>query len=228
MNYEEVFKPKIRGKGYNPFNKITEGYKEVNRLVYGNVDYPSKVKKILSKVGDAKVKTAVVIRNPISSVITEFLRHNTDKLDYDKLFHLAIVFDTDKGQVLIEKNEVLNIAQTVQMKEGAETYPIEINEPITINQILDNTRKYQTDSKFFKYSAYDNNCQDFILALLKSNNLGNEDVYRFVKQDTEEIFRSNPYLRKLANTITDIAGRFTGAGQKRGGLIVKANPFGDW
>jgi hypothetical protein len=74
-----------------------------------------------------------------------------------------------------------------------------------------------------------------------------------------ELFKSNPYLRKLANTITDTASRFTGKGDyrrdirgyaldkevekvpeghyydvykqqfvKKGGLIVKENPYGDW
>lgn len=230
MNYNSIFSPAL---------------KEAKRLIYGNEDYPSKSKSVLNKVGSAKVKTAVIIRNPISQVITEFLKQASNT-PYDKLFHLAIVFETDKGQVLIEKNEVLNITQAVQLKEGFETYPVEIDKELTIQQILDKTKDYQ-GGKFFKYSAYDNNCQDFILALLKSNNLGDEDVYRFVKQDTEEIFRTNPFIRKLANTITDIAGRFTGRGKSKknlrfdrrpsdlatvgfqvGGLIVKANPYGDW
>lgn len=211
--------------------------KEVKRIIQGNSDYPSKSKKVLDKFKDARIKTAVVMRNPVSKAINEFIRFNTDQ-PFDKLFHLAIVLDTDKGQLLLEKNEVLNLSTIVPVREGAEFIPVEINKDITIQQLLDNTRNYLGDN-FFKYSAYGNNCQDFIIAVLKSNDLGDSSVFEFVKQNTEDIFRTNPTLRKLVNTVTDIAGRFTGAGKarrttvtqeslKKGGLLVKANPFNDW
>jgi hypothetical protein len=59
--------------------------------------------------------------------------------------------------------------------------------------------------KFLPYSAYDNNCQDFIIAVLKSNHLGNESIYKFVKQDTEDLFKaSGTHTRKFANTLTDL------------------------
>ena len=45
-------------------------------------------------------------------------------------------------------------------------------------------------SKYFTYSAKDNNCQDFILAVLKANNIGNEEDYSFVKQDTKSLFEN--------------------------------------
>jgi hypothetical protein len=69
---------------------------------------------------------------------------------------------------------------------------------------------------------------------LKANDLGTQEDYEWVKQDTEELFKSNPFLRKLADGITDLASRFTGAGKtqnlnkKVGGLIVKRNPYNEW
>jgi len=93
---------------------------------------------------------------------------------------------------------------------------------------------------YYKYSASNNNCQNFIFNVLKANDLGDSADFSFVKQDTEDLFKSNPFLRKLSDTVTDIAGRFTGRGQtfKKslavqkqpdlvGGLIVKSNPFND-
>ena len=59
--------------------------------------------------------------------------------------------------------------------------------------------------KFLLYSAYDNNCQHFILNVLQANGI-NEEV-DFIKQNTEGIFENNDSLRKLAKTITDLAGQ---------------------
>jgi hypothetical protein len=70
---------------------------------------------------------------------------------------------------------------------------------------MDNTRKAMGETKFIKYSGYDNNCQIFIISVLQSNNI--HEGTEFIKQSTEEIFNSNPHLRKFVNTITDIGER---------------------
>ena len=58
--------------------------------------------------------------------------------------------------------------------------------------------------KFLSYSAYDNNCGDFVLAMLKANNLVTPANTLFVEQATQRLF--TPQLRKISNTITDLAG----------------------
>ena len=63
------------------------------------------------------------------------------------------------------------------------------------------------DETFFTYNAVSNNCQDFLLAFLQSNNLGNNENYTFVKQDTESPWIKTPnrylnayqYYRKSQN-----------------------------
>jgi hypothetical protein len=57
--------------------------------------------------------------------------------------------------------------------------------------------------KFLPYSV-SNNCQDFILSLLLSNNLATPANTTFVKQATQSLIPPN--IRKISNTITDIAG----------------------
>ena len=37
---------------------------------------------------------------------------------------------------------------------------------------MEKTKEYMGDKKFFGYSAKDNNCQDFIVAILRSNSIG--------------------------------------------------------
>jgi hypothetical protein len=294
MIYEEVFKPKVGGALYNPFvirnpiERIKDYKKEAERLVYGNSDYNTKSKNTLKEVGDAKVFGAKLYRTPVPDYLIEILnvvslgdfKKKLKDTEYDKLFHLGIILETSKGRVLIEKNEVINVSKSIPSKtEGYEEKEVTLhNHNLTVQEVLDNTQRVLQD-RFFKYSAYDNNCQNFILSLLKANNIGSEKDKEFVKQDTEELFKSNPYLRKLANTITDAAGRFTGKGyyptsnlqetlrntrrgkvgglgdaerlyapsnkmsvvdwdyntktgqyerRKKGGLIVKKNPYNDW
>jgi hypothetical protein len=73
--------------------------------------------------------------------------------------------------------------------------------------MMNKTKEYQ-GGKFFKYSAANNNCQDFIVAIFRSNNIGDDSDIKFIKQDTEQLFKDLPSLRKLSNTITDIGGAF--------------------
>ena len=74
-------------------------------------------------------------------------------------------------------------------------------------------------SKFLPYSGVNNNCQDFLLAIMKANGLGNETDYQFIKQNTSSIFKNNPIFSKLTNLVTDLGARINvlqeGAGKKQ-------------
>jgi|LakMenEpi03Aug12_release.lakeMendotaPanAssembly.Ray.scaffolds.fasta_scaffold35053_4 hypothetical protein len=64
-----------------------------------------------------------------------------------------------------------------------------------------NTQK-SMGSNFFIYDASQNNCQDFIVNVLRSNGIGNDLDISFIKQNTTFLFNSN--LRKISNTTTTI------------------------
>jgi hypothetical protein len=57
--------------------------------------------------------------------------------------------------------------------------------------------------KFLTYSAFDNNCGHFVMAMLRSSNLSNPSNILFVEQTTAHLF--TPQLRKITNTVTDIS-----------------------
>ena len=61
---------------------------------------------------------------------------------------------------------------------------------------------------FYKYSAYNNNCQTFISNILKANNLLTYELNNFIVQNTQQLFNNLSNLRKITNTLTDIGGRF--------------------
>jgi hypothetical protein len=122
---------------------------------------------------------------------------------------------------MLEKNEVINAIVGCKLPKETETKSTtssDIPTGLTLNNALDNTQD-RMGKNFFTYSAKDNNCQDFIIAFLKSNNIGDETDTSWVKQETKVLFEGNDRLRKIANTLTDIGARFDvvtqGAGIKK-------------
>ena len=178
-------------------------------LVNGRSDYSPKCKKILEQVGNIPIQNAVLRRHPINSIITGTLNFlNIKSQPFDKLFHLSLIFTLTNGQrVVVEKNEVINIDTNPTNQAGSEFMDLKGFNGNTINEILKKTQSFM-GGKFFPYSAYDNNCQSFILSILKSNKVDNPENTNWIKQNSEQLFSSMPQLRKLANTVTDIAGRF--------------------
>merc|ERR1712100_862238 len=115
----------------------------------------------------------------------EFSR-KAKKLPYDKLFHLYIIATLTNGKnILIEKNDVINM-EMKGIRANAESKMVPVNKNLTLNTVMANTKK-RMGGKFLPYNGYTNNCQDFIMAILKSNNLGNQTTYKYVKQNTSSI-----------------------------------------
>jgi hypothetical protein len=105
-----------------------------------------------------------------------------------------------------------------QMNKGAENMNVNIPSGLSLNNLLANTRQLM-GGKFLSCSAYNNNCQSFILAILQSNNFSTPQNVLFTKQSTLELF--TPQLRKITNTITDIAGKVVII--RQGGDVKKKN-----
>ena len=90
------------------------------------------------------------------------------------------------------------------MNYQAENLFVKFPPGLTINILLNNTRNKMGNS-FLTYSAKDNNCQNFIWAILQSNGLLNSRNELFTKQSTDSYFSDD--LRKFTNTITDIGSK---------------------
>lgn len=192
---------------YNPFNYIANKYNQTKDfLVNGSRSFSTKVQNILAKVGNEKIYTISVFRYPINSMIKNVLQiASWQNIDYDQLFHLGLIFN---NQVLLEKNAIVNMDINPKLPKDTEFLNMSFNQSLTINQFINNGLKYMGSDKFFNYSSYDNNCQYFALNLLFANDINDDGLVSFIKQDTEEIFRNNPSLRRFANNITDSYGRF--------------------
>jgi hypothetical protein len=120
---------------------------------------------------------------------------------YDQLFHLFLVFNTNKGPVLMEKNARINMSTSIP--KMYESITINNVPHYTIKEYVAKTKAYMGD-KFIPYHPSTNNCQDFILSVLMSNGIG--EGHDFVKQDTTMIFKNKDWLSNFAHSVTNLGG----------------------
>lgn len=181
-----------------------------NEILFNKYDYNNSSKQILNSYGENIIYSIVVRKSPIMSMINSFIKNNTQKLpyyNYDKFYHLDIVIN---DKIKIEKNERINISLDLSINRNeVHYYPIyNIPSNLKIIDFLNNYRKNIDDEKYFTYHAFTNNCQIFILNLLKYNNILNQELYNFIKQDVNFIYKNNKRIVKTSKFITDVAGRF--------------------
>jgi hypothetical protein len=163
---------------------------------------PPNVKDILNRRGDAIVNSIKIGRTPVQSAIQGILK-TLSTVPYDNLFHLFMIFKTTKGDILFEKNARINASTTIPKSE--DWYDLNSVPNKTLNDYIQ-TAKKAMGNRFFPYHPSTNNCQDFILNVLKSNGINDENAFNFVKQDTTMIFKNKPYLSSLAKGVTDLGG----------------------
>ena len=66
-----------------------------------------------------------------------------------------------------------------------------------------------TPQKFYKYQGLTNNCQDFMMGMLKGNNLENPELIKWGKQDITHLVNEVPTINeKIMNGITGLKARF--------------------
>lgn len=215
--------PKKIGGGGHPPSKINTAVKDTikttKEVIYGREDYPASQQRIINKYGEYRIKNIRVGRTPLPSIITKILNVVSlgayNKLlkesPYDKLFHLFVVITLSNGtvvKILLEKNEALNMKVVSNYNPTGAEYMEVTNIPsdLTFSDLLNGARKRQ-GSNYFKYNALHNNCQDFIMDLLKGSSISNNNLQNFIKQDVKSIFKNYPRTRKFINTITDIGGK---------------------
>ncbi len=173
----------------------------------------AKVRTLLKKIGDQTITSAQIVRSPVQSVVQqainfvsggEFKKAIGDK-PYDDIFHLMIILTLDDGKKYsLEKNAIITLLPTTG--RSGESSSVSVPTGLTLNEALDKTQEAMGEA-FATYSARDNNCQDFILAFLKANGMGDEADYAFVKQDVKSLFGKTSFLRKFTNTVTDIGAK---------------------
>ena len=176
--------------------------------------YNNKSTKTLKDFGNNKIIGLKIMRTPIMGVLNTVLNGITfgqwgkslKKNNFDTLFHLALIADTDGGrQIVIEKNEQINISTSYNVTDKSESQIVNLNGlNITVNELLEKARNAVGDDKYFLYDGLSNNCQWYIRYILENNGLYTEQAKTFLFQSMEEIKTEiQPYVGKIMNAVTD-------------------------
>lgn len=216
--------PDMEGKGLFDFIKskakdLYSGLKSGVSKVFSTRldDYNNTTKETLRKYGDMNIDNLMIYRTPVNSMIDKALNifsfgkfaEMKKKYGFDEFFHLALVAQVKGKNVIIEKNEVINVSTSYNTNDRTETMKVEMKrKPLTINQLLNATREKQTPDDYFSYDAFNNNCQMFIRALLRNVDLYTKDIDGFLFQNVENLIKEMPTLAKVAKTATDIGAWF--------------------
>jgi hypothetical protein len=211
-------------KGLNPLEIIPKGLKAVKdkvvdiaqKVIKGRDGYSPSVTAIIEKFADQEVKSIELHRRVLPTVYTgllnvltlgEFNKRIKDQ-PKDKLFHISMWVKLANGKtVLVEKNEVINMKVNPKKEKEEEVQPAgAVPAGLKFGEMLDKTQK-EMGSKYFTYSARDNNCGNYIEAVLKANGMNTKETNDFIGQDAKAILKGYPRIAKLLNVITDTAGR---------------------
>ena len=203
----------------NPIQKVKE-------ILTPRQGYNNTTTKNLNNYGNLIIKRLTIVRTPIMSVLDKavnlisFGKWASLKKEYgfDKLFHLALIANLGTKNLVIEKNEVINVDTSYKMSSNTESLDVPINgKNITINGMLNKTRQRMGDSLFFGYEGFNNNCQVFVKQLLESEGLYGESEKNFLFQDLSELVKKFPsFSRKIMKGITNtgaIVNKLTGQGE---------------
>jgi hypothetical protein len=215
------------GEGFN----ISDAYNYVKdagvrfsnffkKLVMGRKTPPPSFLKALSANANSEIEKITVHRDPINPNITAISNLATlgqfskaaDMMGYDDLFHLYVILHLKNGKkLLLQKTQVLELKDT-DFKPSADMKTIN-NVNIKVGDLVRKTAELMGNDLFISYNARYNNCQDFVMAVLQSNDLfgATEDIKRFVKQNIVDLFdKLNPSVRKLLVSIMDFSTELAG------------------
>ena len=183
-------------------------------------DYSPPVYRFIRENYNDEIVGIEVFRRPLASAINKALNWiSLGKWDkekkiygYDTFYHLGMIATMKSGKrIVIEKNAVINVMKApalhnINRKLGGERINIPIVNPIKLGVFLDRTEK-QMGSNYFLYDPFKNNCQVFVLNVLRANGLLNDEQKKFILQDIEGVVSAQKsYVPKVAQKITDLGG----------------------
>lgn len=176
--------------------------------------YSNSVQAVLKQFGDENIIEMVCIRDPIPNLIKKFLDYvslGKSKIAYDELYHLALLVRTQSDhRFKVEKNEEIDITRSFSLKPTTQHIKIDLQgKQITLNQLMENTRKRMGNQKYFTYDAFTTNCQNFVKNILEANGLWKPQYESFVYQNMNALIKSVPtFQQKVMRGVTNLKAYF--------------------
>ena len=137
---------RLHGSGFisDIFNNVKN---KVTDIFSVKLDFNNKAKKMLNTYGDKPISKISVFRTPISNAFKTIINKVSlggldtmmKQVGYDKLFHLAIILRIDNKNVLLEKNQIINIDLNYTTNENKEFVDVlYVSNSLKLNHILYN------------------------------------------------------------------------------------------
>jgi len=174
---------------------------------------PTTVQNWMRANANVPITSLQVARSPIKTYVNIALQLMSAgkfdevkrKLNIDKLYHLFIIIN---NKWRIEKNDVVKVQE---FKNTPDTDKIDIDLSNFPNlQIKDLFYNIPNVRNFWgNYDPVKNNCQDWVLTVLRNSTLITPEHIPFIKQDIESIIKDEPQLKqsfKNASLIARLAG----------------------
>jgi len=189
---------------------------------YGYAGYDAKTAKFLREHGSEEVTTLTVRRAPVGSMLHTALNaislgtwnKSRNEFGYDKLYHLGLIINR---RYITQRLSRVTVTLKDADSPGSEFMEVDLknnaNELFTLKSMLQKTEKSVGPNVFFKYDAFKNNCQNFVLNILVANGLNNKALQEFILQPVDDLLKAQPqYMQTVSNTLTNL-GQITGAGK---------------
>jgi DNA adenine methylase len=197
--------------------------------------YPPKARQTIQRFGNGTIEELLLRRQPIMNLINRAINIITlgkwnevrKKYSYDSLFHLSLIAsvrmpDGALKQILMEKNEVINITDSFSSAGSIQYKKVPVACCITLNDFLKNAEA-KGGADYFLYDAFTANCQMFLMTLLDANGLTTEATKEFIYQPVDELVKDLPgYTQKVARGLTDIAATLDTAIYGKGDAFCNA------
>ena len=171
--------------------------------------YPASVQASIDKYGDYVINKVMVKRHGIPHFIQEAAKA-LSTTPFDKLYHLGLLVDLRNSPnppvtLQIDKNATVYVGKPKDRKSDDERIVVATpNPPTTLREFLDRGLEAMGADRFFRYSAFQHNCQDFVSGLLQANNISSPDVQDFVLQDVSSLLEEMPdWVEPVTQAITD-------------------------
>ena len=215
----------LEGSGIGDFFKKI-GQKVKNVFTPRLDSYNNQTRKSLEQYGNMEVKRLTLYRTPIMKMLDTVLNFISfgkfselkKKYGFDQLYHLALIADVGNKNLVIEKNEVINVSSSYPTSNKTEKQEVPLNGKVfTINEMFEIGRKSVGDKKWFLYDPFFNNCQFFIQFCLQSVNLYGVSEKNFLFQDISQLAKELPsYTKNIAKattTVGAVVNKLTGRGE---------------
>ena len=181
----------------------------VDLAINGKQNYTKSNLLLIDQFGDSIISKMSFRKTPINALknlnlLMPDIQKRINKKGYDALYHTYLILTFQDGRTIsIEKNSVISISTNTQPRANSSEINIDnVPSGITLSQLLKNTRAKMGDNLYFSYNSLRNNCQDFQIAILKSNGISSADVEAFIKQNTGGILKGKKNTKKIINLAT--------------------------